>query len=101
MTQAWTLGARDTHIVHFYLAVLQEAMFLSNMIYEKGSLQGGNFMSWILVEKKRVYVTHVHGRHSKHVTTADSASFQQFILSFSYVLFQPRNKAKILRGVVL
>ena len=58
-------------------------------------------MTWILVEKKRVYVTHVHGRHSKHVTTADSASFQQFILSFSYVLFQPRNKAKILRGVVL
>ena len=34
-------------------------------------------MSCILVEKKRVYVTHVHGRRSKHVTTADSAYFQQ------------------------
>ena len=44
-------------------------------------------MSCILVEKKRVYVTHVHGRHSKHVTTADSASLQQFIISCCYFLF--------------
>ena len=56
--------------------------------------QGGNFMSWILVEKKRAYVTHVHGRHSKHVTTADRASFKQFILSCSYFLFQSVYKKK-------
>ena len=96
VTQAWTLGAGDTNIIHFYLAVLQEAMFLSNMIYEKGSLQGGNFMSWILVEKKRVYVTHVHGRHSKHVTTADKEVFKGIIL-----IYQPRNKATNLRGIEL
>ena len=36
-----TGGRGHTHIVHFYLAVLQEAMFLSNMIYETGSLHSG------------------------------------------------------------
>ena len=56
-------------------------------------------MSWILVEKKRVYVTHVHGRYSKHVTTADSASFQQFILSCSYFLFQSVYKKKFSKAL--
>ena len=57
-------------------------------------------MSLFLVEKKRVdYVTHVHGRHSKHVTTADSASFQQFILSCSYFLFQSVYKKKFSKAL--